>query len=368
MKANYLFQPTKIGDLALKNRIAMAPLTRGRAGSEHLANEMMAEYYAMRADAGLIISEATFISEQAIGWVDAPGIYLAEHVKAWRPVTDAVHAKDGVMFCQLWHCGRASHSSFHNGVLPVAPSAVKINLPEIHTPIGKVPYEVPHALTVEEIKQIVADYAHAAKLAKEAGFDGVEIHSANGYLLDQFLQSKINQRTDLYGGSVEDRYRLLDEVVDAVIAVWGKDKVGVRLSPNGIYNDTGSPGFRETFMYAADKLNEKGLAYLHVVDGLAFGFHELGEPITLIEARTVFKGNLVGNCGYTAESADAAIENGSADLIAFGRPFLSNPDLVDRFANEWPLNPDADPKKWSAPGPEGYIDFPTHREFAEVDA
>jgi N-ethylmaleimide reductase len=368
MKANYLFQALTIGDLTFKNRIAMAPLTRGRAGSQNLANSLMAEYYALRADAGLIISEATFVSEQAQGWVDAPSIYTEEHVKAWRPVLEAVHARDGVMFCQLWHCGRASHSSFHNGVLPVAPSAVKINLPEIHAPAGKVPYEVPHALELTEIKQIVADYAHAAKLAKEAGFDGVEIHSANGYLLDQFLQSKVNQRTDAYGGSVENRYRLLDEVVDAVIAVWGKDKVAVKLSPNGVYNDTGSPDFRETFMHAAINLNEKGLAYLQVVDGLAFGFHELGEPITLVEARTVFKGNLMGNCGYTVDSADATIEGGAADLIAFGRPFISNPDLVDRFANDWPLNPDADPKKWSIPGPEGYLDFPIHREFAEVDA
>jgi N-ethylmaleimide reductase len=367
MKAKALLQPYNIGKLDLKNRIVMAPMTRGRAGGKHIPNDIMAEYYSQRADAGLIITEATFISEQAIGWIDAGAIYLPAHVEGWKKVVEAVHAKDGAIYCQLWHCGRASHSSFHNGELPVAPSAVKINLPTIHTPIGKVPYETPRALDFNEIKQVVADYKFAAKLAKDAGFDGIELHSANGYLLDQFLQSKINLRSDEYGGSIEKRYRLLKEVTEAAIEVWGPDRVGVRLSPNGIYNDTGSPDFRETFLYVAEELNKMPLAYLHLVDGLAFGFHNLGEPITLKEARTVFKRTLIGNCGYTVESGEQAIEAGDADLIAYGRPFISNPDLVDRFANDWPLNPDADPKVWSVPGASGYTDFPTHREFAEVE-
>ena len=362
MKAKALLQPFKIGNLELKNRVVMSPLTRGRAGAQRVPNSLMAEYYVQRATAGLIISEATFISEQGIGWVDAPGVHTPEQVDGWSGVVEAVHNADGIFFCQLWHCGRASHSSFHDGRLPVAPSAVAINLPTIHTPIGKVPYETPRALEADEIKQVVADYKHASQMAKQAGFDGVEIHSANGYLLDQFLQSKINLRTDDYGGSIPNRYRLLGEVVDAVISVWGPDKVGVRLSPNGVYNDTGSKDFREMFQYTAEQLNKHPLAYLHLVDGLAFGFHELGQPITLPEARKIFSRPLMGNCGYTLETGEEAISSGAADLISYGRPFISNPDLVARFTNGWPLNPDASVKVWSAPGPEGYIDFPTYHE------
>jgi len=351
--------------LELKNRVVMAPLTRGRAGTERVANDMMAEYYTQRATAGLLISEATVISEQAIGWPNTPGIYTDEHVQGWKHVTNAVHKKGTPMFLQLWHCGRASHSSFHNGALPVAASAIAITSEQIHTPEGKVDHEVPRALETEEIPGIVQDYAKAAQFAKEAGFDGVEIHSANGYLLDNFLQSKTNQRTDLYGGSVEKRYRFLREVVEAVTQIWPANRVGVRLSPNGIYNDMGSPDFREQFLYTAEQLDRYGLAYLHVMDGLAFGFHKLGEPLTLADFRKVFKSTLMGNCGYDAETADSAIALGNADLIAFGRPYLSNPDLVERFANGWPLNDMADMKLWYADGPVGYVDYPTY-QVAEV--
>lgn len=311
----------------------------------------------------LFISEATVVSEQGIGWLDSPGIYTPEMAGGWRHTTEAVHAGGGKIFLQLWHTGRASHRSFHGGELPVAPSAVKLEGDDIHTPDGKQPYETPRALKTAEIPAIVDDYRQAAALGKDAGFDGIEIHSANGYLLDQFLQSKTNQRTDDYGGSIENRYRLLDEVVRAGTEVWPSNRVGVRLAPNGNFNDMGSPDFREQFSYVARQLDQFGLAYLHVMDGLAFGFHELGEPMTLLEFRELFGGPLMGNCGYDRESAEKAIAAGEADLIAIGRPYLSNPDLVERFAAGAELNPEPDPSTWYSPaGAEGYTDFPTLAE------
>ena len=344
--------------LRLRNRVVMAPLTRARAGRERIPNDLMAEYYVQRASAGLIISEATSISEQGLGWVDSPGIYTDAQETGWQKIVGALHARGTPVFLQLWHCGRASHSSFHGGQPAVSASAIKINGDYIHTPIGKQPYESPRALETAEIAAVVADYRRAAQRAKVAGFDGVEIHAANGYLINQFLDSKTNHRTDRYGGSVENRFRFLQEIVEAVVTVWPANRVAVRLSPNGIFNDMGAPDFRETYTYAAKQLNAYGLAFLHVVDGLAFGFHEQGKPMTLAEFRAVFAGPLMGNCGYTQESAEAAIDAGAADLIAFGRPYLSNPDLVERFANGWELNPPADMKMWSAPTAQGYTDFP----------
>lgn len=273
-----------------------------------------------------------------------------------------VHDAGGVFFCQLWHTGRASHPAFHGGEPQVAPSAIKINADYIHTPEGKKPHESPRALETKELPGIVADYRRAAERAKEAGFDGVEIHSANGYLLDTFLQSKTNHRTDGYGGSVENRTRLLLEVVNAVCEVFPSNRVGVRMSPNGAFNDMGSEDYREQFLYAAAELGKLGLAYLHLMDGLGFGFHELGEPMTLREFRTVFGGPLMGNCGYTQATAEAAIAAGDADLISFGRPYLSNPDLVERFANGWPLADDAPIETWYTPGETGYADWPAHHE------
>lgn len=356
----HLLSPFDLRGLPLRNRVVMAPLTRGRAGSTRVPNDLMLEYYTQRASAGLIISEATTISEQGIGWVDSPGIYNEEQVAGWATITAALHGRGTPIFLQLWHCGRASHSSFHNGQPAVSASAIKINGDEIHTPVGKLPYEVPRALETAEVKAVVEDYRRAAERAKAAGFDGVEIHSANGYLINQFLDSKTNHRTDDYGGSLENRSQFLREIVEAVVSVWPSDRVGVRLSPNGMFNDMGSPDFRETFTSVATQLNGYGLAYLHVMDGLAFGFHELGKPMTLGDFRAVFSGPLMGNCGYTQETAEAAIAGGEADLIAFGRPFLSNPDLVERFANGWELNAPADVKQWSAPTAEGYTDFPFH--------
>ncbi len=358
----YLLSPFDLHGLALKNRVVLAPMTRSRAGEEQLANELMAKYYVQRASAGLLITEGTFISPEGIGWLHVPGIFAEEHARAWQTVTSKVHEAGGIIFCQLWHCGRASHSSFQKGKLPVAPSAIKLEGDTIHAPAGKVPYEVPHALTLAEIKKTVADYVNAASRAKAAGFDGIELHSANGYLLDEFLQSKTNHREDEYGGSIENRSRLLLEVVDAVSTIWPSNRVGVRLAPNGVYNDMGSPDFREQFLYTAEQLDKKKVSYLHILDGLAFGFHKLGEPMTLSEFRKVFNGTLMGNCGYTPETAETSITEGHADLVSFGRPYISNPDLVERLRHGWPLSPDAEMKDWYAFGPEGYADFPTHEE------
>ncbi|NEO85596.1 MAG: alkene reductase [Spirulina sp. SIO3F2] len=356
-----LLEPLNLKGLALTNRVALAPMTRARAGAERIPNALMADYYAQRAGAGLIITEATTISEQANGWNESPGIYSDAMVEGWKLVVDAVHEQGSPIFLQLWHCGRASHSSFHNGESAVAPSAIKINEDYIHTPKGKEPHETPRALGTEEIPGIIADYRRAAERAQAVGFDGIEVHSANGYLLDTFMQSKTNQRTDAYGGSVENRCRLLLEILEAVTAVFPANRVGVRLSPNGAFNDMGSPDYREQFTTAAQQLDRFDLAYLHVMDGLAFGFHELGEPMTLAEFRQVFSGPLIGNCGYTQETAESAIAAGHADLIAFGRPFISNPDLVERFANGWPLSPEADVATWYTPGGSaGYTDFPTY--------
>jgi N-ethylmaleimide reductase len=360
IQSPHLLSPFDLRGLALRNRVVMAPLTRGRAGKERVPNALMAEYYTQRASAGLIISEATTISEQANGWVDSPGVYTDAQQEGWAKITAALHARGTPIFLQLWHMGRASHSSYHGGKPAVSASAIKINGEYIHTPIGKQPYEVPRALETAEIAGVVEEYRRAAERAKAAGFDGVEIHAANGYLINQFLDSKTNHRTDHYGGSVENRFRFLKEVTEAVLTVWPASRVGVRLSPNGAFNDMGAPDFRETFTHAAAQLNAYGLAYLHTIDGLAFGFHEKGAPMTLAEFRAVFTGPLMGNCGYTQATAEAAIADGQADLIAFGRPYLSNPDLVERFANGWELNPPADLKVWSAPTAEGYTDFPFH--------
>lgn len=361
-KLAHLLSPLDLHGLSLPNRVVMAPLTRARAGVTRVPNDLMQEYYIQRASAGLIISEAVTISEQGFGWVDSPGIYNEAQVEGWKKITTALHEKGTPIFMQLWHCGRASHSSFHAGKPPVSASAIKLNGDTIHSPAGKQPYETPRALETHEVAAVVQDYLRAAERAKAAGFDGIEIHAANGYLIDQFLQSKTNHRTDVYGGSLENRFRFLKEIVEAILTVWPADRVGVRLSPNGVFNDMGSPDFRETFTDAAKRLNAFGLAYLHVVDGLAFGFHELGAPMQLPEFRAVFSGTLMGNCGYTAEAAESAIASGNADLIAFGRPFLSNPDLVERFANGWELNPPAEMQVWSSPGAEGYTDFPFHTQ------
>src|SRR5512135_3648562 len=251
----HLLSPVDLGGLTLRTRVVMAPLTRARAGRERVPNDLMAEYYTQRASAGLIITEATVISEQGCGWVDSPGIYSDAQEAGWRKVVAALHGRGTPVYLQLWHCGRASHSSFHGGKPAVSASAIKINGDYIHTPQGKQPYETPRALQTAEVGAVVQDYRRAAERAKAAGFDGVELHAANGYLIDQFLQSKTNHRTDRYGGSLENRYRFLDEIVKAVATVWPSNRVGVHLAPNGNFNDMGSPDYRETFLYIATQLN-----------------------------------------------------------------------------------------------------------------
>ena len=357
-----MWKPLTIGGLTLQNRIAMAPLTRCRAGEKRVPNSLLVEHYVQRASAGLLISEAVAISERAVGFAGTPGVWTDEMVEGWKMVTDAVHSVGGSIFLQLWHMGRASHSSFQPGnALPIAPSALRIENDQIHTAAGKVPYEVPRALETSEIPGVIDEYRTAARNARKAGFDGVEIHGANGYLVDQFLQSTTNHRTDRYGGSVEARSRFMVEVVQAVTEEWPKQRVGIRLSPNGVYNGMGSPDFRQQFDHALGELNKFDLAYVHLMDGLGFGFHKLGDPFTLQDARKLYKGILIGNCGYTQETAEAAISAGHADMIAFGRPFISNPDLVNRFQKGWPLAPMADMATWYAPTKEGYNDFPAYK-------
>lgn len=352
-----LFDPLTMGRLTLKNSMILAPMTRGRAGAERIPNDLMAEYYFQRASAGLLITEATVISQQGNGWIDSPGIHTPEMVRGWQQVTQKLSPTGTPLFLQLWHCGRASHSDFHQGELPVSSSAVKLEGDGIHTPLGKKSYETPRALTVDEIQAIVNDYRNAAVNAREAGFSGVEVHAANGYLINQFLDSKTNLRKDEYGGTLGNKFRFLKQVIDAVLEVWSPDQVGVRISPNGIFNDMGSDDFRETFIYIAEQLNPLNLAYLHIMDGLAFGFHEKGEPMTLAEFRKIYKGIIMGNCGYTQASARERLEKGDADLAAFGRPYITNPDLVERFKNNWPLNPFEDMSLWYTPGSRGYTDY-----------
>ncbi len=352
-----LFDPLDLGGLKLKNRIAMAPMTRARAGESRVPNKLMAEHYFQRSSAGLLITEATVISTQGIGWIGSPGIYTDEMVEGWRQVTGRVNPTGSHLFLQMWHCGRVSHSDFHNGELPVSASAVKLHGDQIHTPLGKKDYETPRSMTAEDIIATVNDYRTAAVNAKEAGFSGIEVHSANGYLLNQFLDSKTNLRDDQYGGNVENKFRFLREVLAAVCEIWPSNQVGVRLSPNGVFNDMGSTDFRETFLYAIKELNKLDLAYVHIMDGLAFGFHDKGEPMTLSEFREHYDGVIIGNCGYSKEDAEERLAAGLADIAAFGRPFISNPDLVERLKNGWPLAPCDDMSLWYTPVAEGYTDY-----------
>lgn len=354
---NTLFTPFTIGDLELRNRILMAPLTRGRAGRDRVPNDIMVEYYRQRATAGLIISEATIVSPQGAGWVNSPGIYNGDQVRAWQRVTHAAHDEGGRIFLQLWHMGRASHPDFQPGnALPVAPSAIA-NRGETHTYTGKKPYPTPRALETDEIAGIVADFANATRLAHEAGFDGVEIHAANGYLIDQFLRDGTNQRTDRYGGSVENRARFLLEVTEAVTSAWKPGRVGVRLSPTGAFNDMSDSDPAAIFGHAASQLNRFGLAYLHVTEPVPGHPFATDLPPVAPLLRRTFKGPFILNGGYDAASGARAIDEDQADLIAYGVPFLANPDLVERFRLGAPLNPpDFATFYWG--DSKGYTDYP----------
>jgi N-ethylmaleimide reductase len=352
-----LFTPIQMGALALPNRIIMAPLTRARAGAERLPNELMKEYYVQRATAGLIVSEATQISEQGAGWDQSPGIHTAEQVKGWRMITDAVHAQGSKIVLQLWHVGRASHPDFQpGGVAPVSASAIRPE-GEVHTPLGKKPYVTPRALELEEIPGVVQQYAEATKRSQEAGFDGVEIHGANGYLIDQFLRDGSNQRTDAYGGSIANRARFLLEVTEAVVNAWSGDRVGLRLSPVNPYNDMRDSDPVATFTYATEALNAFNLAYLHIMEGLPGHFLAgEGDPVAP-HLRQVYKNALILNGGYDLEKGNAAIAKGAADAIAFGTSFIANPDLVQRFRQNAPLNA-PDPTTFYTHDAKGYVDYP----------
>ena len=362
---NSLFTPITIGDLELPNRMVMAPLTRGRAGASRTPNDMMVEYYRQRAAAGLIISEATQISPQGAGWDESPGIHEPAHVRGWERVTDAVHAEGGRIFLQLWHTGRASHPDFHNGELAVAPSAIAISGDEIHTPQGKKPHVAPRALETIEIPGVVQQYVTATKLAQDAGFDGVEIHGANGYLIDQFLRDGSNQRTDKYGGTIENRARFLLEVTEAVVGAWSSARVGLRISPTSNFNDQRDSDPKALFPYVAEQLNRFGLAYLHVLE--AWPGHMLAMPGPRITPaiRKAFRGPLMVNGGYTSELGAQAIDDGDADLIAYGVPFIATADLVERFRTDAPLNA-PDFATFYAKGPKGYNDYPTLAEAAHA--
>jgi N-ethylmaleimide reductase len=358
-----LFTPVTLGLLSLENRILMAPLTRMRASDDGVPGPLAAEYYAQRASAGLIISEATQISPLGKGYPATPGIYSDAQVAAWRIVTDAVHARGGKIVLQLWHVGRISHSSLHSDEgLPVAPSAIQ--------PAGKVytaswslaEYETPRALTLEEIWQLKADYVHAAEQAKAAGFDGVELHAANGYLLDQFLQDRTNQRTDAYGGSIANRCKLVLEILEAIIPVWGSGRVGIRLSPYGTFNDIADSDPKGLFAHLINALNPFNLSYLHLIEPRATtagGNDQLvaDAPRTGQLFRSLFTGKVVLAGGFDQASAEKALADGEADAIAFGRLFIANPDLPKRFELNAPLNPYQRATFYGG-NEKGYTDYP----------
>jgi N-ethylmaleimide reductase len=354
-----LFTPVRIGAVELKNRIVMAPMTRNRAGEGLAPTELNVTYYAQRASAGLIVTEATQVSPRGIGYPATPGIYTDAQVAGWKRVTDAVHERGGKIFLQLWHVGRISHPSLQpDGELPVAPSAVAADGNGM-TYEGPKPFVTPRALATAEIPGVIAEFANGALLAKRAGFDGVEIHAANGYIIDQFLEDNTNLRTDAYGGSIENRARFLLEVTEAVVGVWGADRVGVRLSPRGTFNSMRDSNSEATFSYAVSQLDRFGLAYLHLVEPIggpmAAGLQP-GERLTP-RLRGLFHGPLVANGGYEKASAEAALEGGEADLVAFGVPFIANPDLPERLATNAPL---ATPDRATFYGGDarGYIDYP----------
>jgi N-ethylmaleimide reductase len=353
-----LFSPYRIGDLELPNRLVMAPMTRNRAPG-CVPNEMMARYYRQRVSAGLIVSEGTQVSPRGQGYQATPGIHTEEQWEGWRAVTDAVHEAGGRIFAQLWHVGRVSHSYYH-GRVPVAPSAIAPP-GKAYTPQGMLPYETPHALTVEEVAEVVEEFRHAAAVARRAGFDGVEIHGANGYLVDQFLQSGSNRRTDRYGGSLENRLRFLREVTEAVVGEWPARRVGVRLSPGGAVNGVHDEDPVATFGAAAGALDDYPLAYLHVVEGPVGGEgpDDHGVCATGL-VRPLYRGTLISTGSYEPETAARAVERGRAELIGFGRLFIANPDLPERIERGAELNEPRRETFYSA-GPEGYVDYPALR-------
>ncbi|WP_373035842.1 alkene reductase [Sulfurimonas sp.] len=351
-----LFSPIKIGDYTLKNRIFMAPMTRCRSVDNNIPNDLMATYYGQRASAGLIITEATQISTLGIGYPCTPGIHTKEQVQGWKKITQIVHEKGSRIFLQLWHVGRISHSAYHKGKLPLAPSAIKPS-GEIYTYEGMKEFETPKALGVEEIKEIVKEYAKGAKNAIEAGFDGVEIHGANGYLIDQFLRDGTNKREDEYGSNIQNRSRFLFEIIEAVTKEVEADKVGLRLSPSGTFNDMSDSNPQEHFKYVCEKLNDYNLAYLHIVDALEGDIRHGANVVELSILREAYKGILIVNGGYTKDRGNKTIQNNLADAVAFAALYISNPNLPEAFKNNKKLR-EADPSTFYTQDEKGYTDYP----------
>ncbi len=358
-----LFQPIRLGAIQAPNRIIMAPLTRGRATADGVPTPLMIDYYRQRATAGLIITEATGISREGLGWPNAPGIWNDEQVEAWKPVTEAVHAAGGRIVLQLWHMGRTVHSSFLGGELPVSASATRAP-GHAHTNEGTQNYETARPLRIDEMPRLLDDYGKAAKNAKRAGFDGVQLHAANGYLIDQFLRESTNLREDEYGGSVQNRVRLMREVMERLIAVWGKERVSIRLSPNGDTQGADDRDPASVFGEAARVLQELGVGFVELRQpgpNGTYGRTDVPQQDGLI--RSIYTGPLVLNSDYTPELAAADIEAGRADAMTFGRPFISNPDLVERIRTGAPINPNKGvPQTWYSPGEFGYTDYPTLAE------
>lgn len=353
-----LFTPFQLGEgLVLKNRIVYGPITRARADIDtHTPNEAMAMYYEARASAGLIISESNAISEQGCGWYGAPALYTDVQADGWRKVVDRVHARGGKIFLQLWHMGRQAHSSFNRKGETVSASTARYESHTKNASGENVPFETPRALETKEVADVVEMYRKCAERAKQVGFDGVEIQGSGGYMVDLFLQSCTNDRTDKYGGSFENRARFLLEIIDALKTVWPADRIAVRLSPNGIYGGMGSEDNAEMFTYLMEQLGHHGLAYLAMVDGYGWGYSDKSRVLNSFDAKTAFKGTVLASNDYTRDIAEGAIRSGSTDLVGFGRLFMSNPDLVERFQNGWPLNEFVDRKYWwdAAMGAEGY--------------
>jgi N-ethylmaleimide reductase len=352
-----LFNPLRIGALEVPNRVLMAPLTRNRADADGTPRAIAAEYYRQRSSAGLIVTEATQISPEGKGYLDTPGIHYDNHVAAWRRITDTVHAAGGRIFLQLWHVGRISHVSLlPRGQAPVAPSAIRAKA-QTFSADGFVDVSEPRALETAELLRIVADYVDAAGRAKEAGFDGVEIHAANGYLLDQFLRDGSNKRTDAYGGNAENRARLTLDVTEAVVGVWGADRVGIRLSPFGSFNDMFDSAPEETFSTVYRQLDWLGLAYLHVVESFPGSDTNAQDAAALDRLRTLWTGTYIANGDFDAARAAEWIEQGRTDAVSFGRPFIANPDLPERYRAGSVLNV-PDQATFYGGGAEGYIDYP----------
>jgi N-ethylmaleimide reductase len=360
---SYLLSPYRLGELDLKNRLVMSPMTRSRAVEGNVPNPLAATYYAQRSTAGLIVTEATQVSPQGVGYIRTPGIHSPEQVAGWRQVTEAVHRAGGRIFAQLWHVGRISHPDFHDGELPVAPSAIAAD-GEVFTNRGRTKMVTPRALELHELPGIIEQFKRGAENARAAGFDGVELHGANGYLLDQFLRDGANRRTDAYGGNIRNRARFPLEVTEAVIDVWGADRVGYKVSPNSAFNSMSDSDPTATYKYFAAELSKLGLLYLHATEAVAGPMAPpAGTTLVAPILRRQFAGTLILNGGYDAHSANAAIARQDADLIAFGVPFLGNPDLPERYARQALLNA-PDQATFYAGEAKGYVDYPTLIERA----